>query len=132
MTRFVRPKSFGRLLGIAAVFALSALASPHHFVHTASAQSGLSRFDEICLVMDREVSAGVALLILDPSAATARIDDAIERLRRARMNCERRWIDHARVDYAALRHAFPADERHVRTLSDISRSIAAVGTSSQP
>ena len=45
------------------------------------------------------------------------------------MNCRRGWVDFARVDYDALRKAFPAAEYQVRAFS--SPELAALPASPQ-
>ena len=102
---------------------------PHHF---ASAQNGLSTYDEICLVRDREASAGIALALLGSATITEpRLDNALLQLRRARTYCRRAWTGLARVEYDALRKAFPITDEQIAALRDAERSIVALATSPQ-
>jgi hypothetical protein len=126
-----RRKGRSRMLRSAAVLTLVAFASPAFpfpFVQIARAQIALSTFDEICVIKDREASAGVALALVNATAeAEPQLDDALSRLRRARMNCRRGWVDVARVDYDALRRVFPAADYQIRALS--SPELAALPAS---
>jgi hypothetical protein len=64
--------------------------------------------DTVCATWDRDVSAGIALLVPDPTAlAESHLDDALFRLRRARRNCRAGWLDIARQDYEHLRESYP-------------------------
>lgn len=93
----------------------------------ALAQPALSTFDEVCVIMDREASAGIATILLGaPAAADARLDDALVRLRRARTYCDRVWVDPARVEFNALRNAFPLTDRQVQLLFEAGRPLAAL------
>src|SRR5262249_41517647 len=115
MTRaVVLPVSRNSLRRAASTFAFAGLilcalpACP--FTAVAGAQTARSTFDEICLIKDREASAGVAqTLVNNAASAEQSLDEALVRLRRARMNCRRGWVEFARVDYDALRKAFPVD-----------------------
>ena len=102
--------------------------SPRHLA--ASAQNGLSTYDEVCVVRDRDASAGIALALLGSAAGTeARIDNALLQLRRARTYCRRSWTSPARVEYDALRKAFPVTDEQVSALLDAERSIVALSAS---
>ena len=93
------------------------------------AQPALSTFDEVCVIMDREASAGIATILLGaPANADARLDEALVRLRRARTYCDRVWVDPARVEFNALRKAFPLTDRQVLLLFETGRAVAALGT----
>ena len=91
------------------------------------AQPALSTFDEICVIKDREASAGIATILLaEPAAPDARLDDALARLRRARTYCDRVWVDLARVELDALRKAFPLADRQIQLLFEAGRPLAAL------
>ena len=102
--------------------------SPRHLA--ASAQNGLSTYEEICVVRDRDASAGIALALLGSAAgAEARVDNALLQLRRARTYCRWSWTAPARVEYDALRKAFPVTHEQVSALLDAERSIVALSAS---
>lgn len=93
----------------------------------AVAQPALSTFDEVCVIRNREASAGIATILLGvPAAADARVDDALARLRRARTYCDRGWVDFARVELDAVRKAFPVTDRQVQLLFEAGRPRAAL------
>ena len=54
------------------------------------------------------------MLVNNAAGADAPVDEALFRLRRARMNCRRGWVEFARVDYDALRKAFPVDPQLIQ------------------
>jgi len=112
-------------LAFAALFLCALPALPYPFTDTADAQA-LSTFDEICLIKDREASAGIAQVLVNSAAAEQPVDEALVRLRRARMNCRRGWIDFARVDYEALRKAFPVDPQLVQLFAGGEAPLASL------
>jgi hypothetical protein len=100
---------------------------PYPFTELADAQRALSTFDEICLIKDREASAGLAqVLVNSATGAEQPLDEALVRLRRARMNCRRGWVEVARVDYDALRKAFPVDPQLVQLFAGGEEPLAAL------
>jgi hypothetical protein len=91
-----------------------------------SAQPALSTLDQVCKIRDREASAGIALALLRSSViADAWLDEASRRLRQARMYCRRQWVSNARVEYDALRRAFPARDEHIHALFEAEQLLDA-------
>ena len=68
--------------------------------------------DPHCLAWDRETSIGIALLVpVEGDLAEARLDEALNILRRARKNCRAGRVDLARQDYADLQRRYPFPEQ---------------------
>ena len=120
---------------IAALTVVVLPACPYPSAGLAHAQATMSRLDEICIVMDREASAGIALTIFCASQGGERAaSEVLARLHRAREHCRRGWVDFARVDYEALRRAFPLAGHRAHAFArqpDAAPSLTAWAASSE-
>jgi hypothetical protein len=128
----LRPSALALVSALSVVFSLAASS----YCGMAWAQNGLSFSEQICLVRDREASTGIAFVLLNPRAfSEAELEEAIARLRRARMYCQRPgWANFARVEYEALRKMLPVTDREIQALLELrgkTRTISSSATQKQ-
>jgi hypothetical protein len=73
-----------------------------------AAQAPEQPLDATCAAMDHEASVGIALLVSEPTAiAEAKLDEALNRLKRARRNCRAGWTTMSSQDYRILQESYP-------------------------